>query len=216
MGLLVGVIGQQTTPTAEPAKCCFDKEWTAVVGEVGMVYNDDTHSGRTIDGNSLVGYDFYRKRQGSLTWLREANGTRTQVYDLRDFSTGIHYRREGNNTCTHEPLRRGVMYPPCIPADAKYVANPMFGYGQSAMKTNVWEFTRQGPNQQGGARVRIGVTQQGCVPVVEIFMGKFNGTARELNVFFTGYHPGIGDIHRLDVPADCVAHDAPVSNNLVG
>ena len=38
-GVIVGVMEASTTPRPEPPKCCFDKEFSAILGENGGVFD---------------------------------------------------------------------------------------------------------------------------------------------------------------------------------
>jgi len=125
---LIAAVQGQTMPgmMEEHPICCFDKTFSAVIGEIGATFGQDKE--KLLDGVSVVGYDFYNKHSASETYFRGPNGTRIPVFELRDYKTNMHYRKVGNGTCTKEPLKRGYMFPPCIPGNATKISETSLGY----------------------------------------------------------------------------------------
>jgi len=197
--LLMGVWGQ--SPSGNQSKCCFDKQWSAVISEIGGFFNPDGE--KLIDGTTFISYDFYSSRQSTVSYIRGPNNTVIPVKELRDYYHNIHYKKTGNETCTQTPLVRGRMFPPCIPANATMVTMAALGYGTSQLPLVFWEFDVSGPNGSNGGRIKLGVTFNNCIPVIEIFNFDFNGTMVEMNVVFNQYHPGVADMHAFDIPDTC-------------
>jgi len=242
LAALAAAMGQ-TMPGTEGPKpiCCFDKTFSAVIGEIGARFNDEKEA--LIDGVSVIGYDLYNKHSASETYIRGPNNTTIKVFELKDFTTNTHYKKMGNGTCEKTPLKRGYMFPPCIPGNATHVTDSTLGYsgvGQTLhdhhrhnhthtfnqTKWQEWisgnhsfEFnrTRHHHSRLGlqfyefevptvgntGGRIKLGVTERNCIPVIEFFTGQVNGTFVELNMFFTSYHPGIEHMEVFDLPNDC-------------
>merc|ERR1711963_39240 len=197
--LLVGVLGQ--SPSGNQSKCCFDKQWSAIISEVGGYFNPDGE--KLIDGTTFIAYDFYSSRQSTVSYIRGPNNTYIPVRELRDYARNIHYKKTGNGTCTQSPFLRGRMWPPCIPANAVSVTQAQLGYGQSNLPLHFWEFDVDGPGGSTAGRIKLGVTINNCIPVVEIFTFNINGTMVEMNVVFSEYRPGVADEHAFDIPDTC-------------
>jgi len=182
---------------AEPAKCCFDKEYSAVLGEAGGTVVNGHAVG--LDGTVTLGYDFYRKRQGSKTQLRQPDNTMQTTFSLQDFANKVQYLTDDNGQCTARHMTDAEeMYPPCVPDNARYLGNATFGYGTETLYIDSWEFTV--PNSD--VLTKLAVTDA-CVPVVEALYGHMGGASTELTYFFTAYHPGIEDLNSLIPPANC-------------
>jgi len=107
--------------------CCFDKQFSAVVGEIGAL-GFGTDDEKLLDGVARIGYDFYNQHSASETYMRAPDGSRIPIFELKDYRTKMHYRKIGNNSCTKEPLTRGYMIPPCIPGNATKLSETNLGY----------------------------------------------------------------------------------------
>jgi len=129
LAFAVAAVQGQTMPGLldEPAVCCFDKQFSAVVGEIGA-FGLGADRERLLDGVAKLGYDFYNRHAATETYMRQPNGTVVPIFELRDFHTKMHYRKVGNNTCRKEPLTSGSMLPPCIPGNATKLFESSLGY----------------------------------------------------------------------------------------
>jgi len=189
-----------------PPICCFDKQYTAVLSDIGGFYGGNNNNDLSlIDAGTVSAYDFYSQRQASGSFAagnNEYNST-IEIFELRDWRRKLHYRKFGRfGNCTTEPLRTGKMPPPCIPGNATWVSNSTLGYGRSRLDIQVYEFDAAFSETLDAGRIKMGVTKD-CIPVIHFLTGTVNGTFFEMNLFYTSYHPGIQNVHAFDLADDC-------------
>ena len=67
--VMVGVMGASTTAPPEPAKCCFDKEFSATLGELGYWADADMQGAGIIDVSVWLLFMAIKKRPVSYTHL---------------------------------------------------------------------------------------------------------------------------------------------------
>merc|ERR1712121_121506 len=198
--LLVAASNAATTTPAptEPPKCCFDKEFSAVLGEAGGTLANGVAT--TLEGSVLLGYDFYRQRQGSVTTLRHPDGSVNITYTIQDYANRVSYVTGENGVCnSYRMPNTEQMYPPCVPDDARYLGAGLFGYGPETLAVHTWEYTLP----HSDVIVKMALTEGSCVPVVEALYGHIAGASTEITYFFTSSHPGIEDLNRLNPPDNC-------------
>jgi len=203
-----GFLMRASEPAAEPRRCCFDGQWSAVRQEIGGFFRPANDVERLYDGVTYIGYDIYQMQEASITYAKnQTDGSTLEIHDLKDFYHNVHYMKFGDQPCRELPLREGSgMFPHCIPESATLVSPAVFGYQNTSghgdyLDVNLWEFYLQAPNGQNMIRTRLAVTAQFCVPVVQLTMGSFNGSTFDIQRFYTGYHPGIDNIQAFNKTA---------------
>jgi len=200
--VFLATVAAVTAQDLQP-KCCFDKQFSGIVGRIGGIFSDQSE--KLLDETTILGYDFYTQRMATESYLRGYNDTLVKIYELRDFAARKHYLKVDDNPCSEVPLVRGAMLPPCIPGDATLLSATTMGYGYSSLEVDIWEFGVLDVNGDPYGRVKLGVTKGNCVPVIDIFMGTYNGTFYEMNQFLSAYQPGIVNVDAFNLPADCAA-----------
>jgi len=204
---LLVVVGT-TMGQDEPAKCCFDNQWSAVLGQMGGYANGDPSATdndlHVLDGYTIIGYDFYRKREGTASHFRQPDGTYDVKYEIRDFENRMDYTVKGNASCESRPLPDSMrMFPPCIPDNATFVGDGDLGYGSGMLGLNTWSFTVHNRTTNVDVNIRLAVTKKNCVPVAEVVQGHRNQRFFEITNFFTGYHPGLDSLKHMEIPTNC-------------
>jgi len=189
----------------EPRRCCFDKEFSAVLGYLGGTVTNGVAS--AIRGSSYMAYDYYRHRQGTiLTYVLPDNKT-TTVWTVQDYNLGKMFTRVDNGSCTATPTPPGsVLFGPCLPDDAVYTGNATFGYGNDTLLVNGWEFRDRTQNLPEAPKNIIEFTEE-CTPFAQSMWGNIGGGPLQLTLFYTEYHPGIVDLSQLVIPDDCLHTD---------
>jgi len=207
----MAAVSQGPGPDDElPPKCCFDKQWTAYITDYGGWFNQKTHELAPIDGGAIVSFDFYTHKQSAVWFMRnttaDPNDNSTSLIrfsEVRDWRRRTHYMKFGENNCTMIPLMQRQI-PPCIPGNATLISDSVMGYGRTKLEVFFWEFdvSDQSDLFQSG-RMKMGVPRD-CIPAIELIDGISlrNNTFLEMNLFFTGYHPGISDTHAFDLEND--------------
>jgi len=182
---------------AAQTKCCFDKQYSAVLGEAGGTVVNGNAVG--LDGTVTLGFDFYLQRQGSKAVMRQPDDSFVTTNTVQDYKNRMTYITDEGGRCTSFRMEASeVMYPPCVPDDARYLGNGTFGYGSETLYIDSWEYNMPGTD----VLMKLAVTDT-CVPVVEAQYGHINGASTELTYFFTAYHPGIDNLGMLEPPTDC-------------
>jgi len=188
-----------------PRPCCLDNQYSVDVGVVGETITDDPSTSVFIDGYINMGFDYYRDRQGLNMHFRQADGTMTVRYQLKDYATRRMYTKEANNTCTYVTIPDfDQLRAPCIPQDATFLGTSTFGYGHNSIEVNTWQFDYP-LSAVNDSRLVFSVSKQHCVPITESIIGNVFGTVIEEALFYTNYHPGLEHLNDLDIPDNCVA-----------
>jgi len=201
--LLMGMLMGTEVFCQEPARCCFDKEFYAVMGEVGGIADESHNNATIIDAHIEMAYDFYNNIQGMKIYLRNIA---TAYYSILDFQNRREYNWQDNGTCTYKNMAASTtMFPPCIPANATYLGPATLGYGQHTIKIHTWDFRAPIPGMNNEVfRMHLSVTQGHCIPVVMTVVGDFSGAPTELSLFYVNYQPGLTDHrHLLTIPTPC-------------
>jgi len=209
--LALAVAGASAQATG--GRCCFDNQYTAVLGEAGgTVINGNA---MPVDGSVELSYDFYKKVQATVTTER-IQGSDPAAFKttkrLDDYANRVVYLTDENGNCVSYAQNSQVdfvMTPACVPAEATYLGNGTFGYGTETLHIDAWEWTEVDAFKN--FTLKLAVTDT-CVPVVEARYGyiihpnqaqESRKQPLELTYFYTNYHPGILNADNLQPPAVC-------------
>jgi len=188
---------------AEPTRCCFDKQFSSILGEIGGTVKDNVPTNFQL--SMAMGFDYYRGRDGTLGTYPLPDGTSFQVKTINDFNRKIIYTKTINGSCTAKAMRPGaVQFGPCLPDDATYVGNATFGYGSETITVNSWKFLDSASHITPKPESLVAFTEN-CVPFAQTVSGNLadDGALTQVTMFYTAYHPGLQDFHDLDIPDDC-------------
>merc|ERR1719153_119576 len=141
-----------------PPKCCFDKQFSAVLSDTGGFFGSSNTQDLTLfDAGSVTAYDFYSQQQaiGPFALGNNEYNSTVEIFELRDWRHNILYRKVGRyGNCTQQPLRTGRMPPPCIPGNATLVSNSTLGYGRSKLDVQIYEFDVQHSQELDNGRMK--------------------------------------------------------------
>ncbi|XP_050394611.1 ependymin-related protein 1 [Patella vulgata] len=185
--------------SADPTKCCVDREFEAYLDEAGSYFTPQDKEFHPIKGFTTIAYDFYSKRMNLRVHNTLENGTVINSNLLFDYANQIEYAIY-KGICTahkyHVPMRQ-----PCIPANATYDGPLTMGYGSNTLKLETWKY----PISELNSDVKLSISQDGCVPVVEsIYIKGKNGADTDIIYIISNFTPGIKNRGRLEIPTKCI------------
>merc|ERR1711936_435249 len=120
-------------------KCCFDKQYSAVLGEAGGTVVNGNAVG--LDGTVTLGFDFYLQRQGSKAVMRQPDDSYVTTNTVQDYKNRVTYITDEAGRCTAFRMETSeVMYPPCVP-----VVEAQYGHINGASTELTYFFTAYHP-----------------------------------------------------------------------
>ncbi|XP_076460736.1 uncharacterized protein LOC143293575 [Babylonia areolata] len=199
--IVTAAVAAPATPS-EPRKCCVDKQFSAVLGDIGAV-GASGNALYFLDGTTSIAYDFYQQKSKTHTRMKNPDGSALIRDELKDYANRIVYTTDENGNCTIGPLKPyDFMFDGCIPDDAVYLGPAAFGHGVYSLAVHTWSFLLPGNGTDRWEAV-FSLTQQHCVPVIETLFGQLDGAFFEESLLYTGYRPGIEADVSLVPPPNC-------------
>ncbi|KAK7111508.1 uncharacterized protein [Littorina saxatilis] len=206
--LLVAVATAQGQTQETPKRCCISHQFTATLGEVGQAVK--MGQGVPVDGFNFLTYDYDAKVMTVEAHLKNfVTGNMTTTSVVIDYNAAKQYIKTEDGKCFYSPAPP-TMREPCIPANATFFGQVVFGSSSDNLKANVWEFT---PSTQPGTTAKLAVSVSDCTPIVQATYGDMQGADTEVTYFFTDFQPTIADRSPLTIPLNCMPLPTASPNN---
>ncbi|ESO84137.1 hypothetical protein LOTGIDRAFT_155462 [Lottia gigantea] len=181
----------------DPPRCCIDKEFEAYLDEAGSFVSAQDKEFHPLKGYTTVAYDYYAKKMSLRVHNTFENGTEiagTLIFDYENKLEYAIYKRK----CTIYKLPL-PMRSPCISDNATYDGELTMGYGAHTLKLHTWKDVQPGTNFP----VKLSVSIDGCVPVVESIYVDTPKAKSEIVYIISNFHAGIKNRKRFTIPNSC-------------
>ncbi|XP_071107461.1 ependymin-related protein 1-like [Haliotis cracherodii] len=186
-----------TNAAVEPQKCCVDRQFEALLGEFGGALLPGKNTPTALDGFNLMSYDYYAKMMRLEAHMNQPDGTVQVTNVIIDYKAGKEYVKTDTGCTVLDTTE--TMREPCVPAISRFLGNTSFGYGDTTLKVNTWQYQKPGSDNV----VNLVVTADGCVPMVEASYGTMNNAKTDVVYFITSFQPGIKDRSVFTIPTNC-------------
>ncbi|KAK6170582.1 hypothetical protein SNE40_018942 [Patella caerulea] len=176
--------------------CCTDREWSADMGLTGSSFRSGFFT--PLEGHSTMFYDYHGKK---LT-IKTSLGSTYKNTVLLDYDKKREYFLVNGKCSVYELVI--ALRKPCIPANATYLRESIYGFGSNTLVADVWEYVEP----SNGALTRFSVTRDSCIPLIQ---AQYNphppaqpGTQTDIVYVYSNFNPGIKDRSVFDIPTACV------------
>ncbi|ESO84138.1 hypothetical protein LOTGIDRAFT_229628 [Lottia gigantea] len=198
IALLVPVLAFVAVSTAQdPPRCCIDKEFEAYLDEAGSFVSAQDKEFHPLKGYTTVAYDYYAKKMALRVHNTFENGTEIAGTLIFDYENKLEYAIYNRKCTIHKyPLQ---MREPCIPDNATYEGKLTMGYGAHVLQLNTWKYIQPKTHFP----VKLSVSVDGCVPVVESIYMTGSKSKSEIVYIISNFHAGIKNRKRFTIPNSC-------------
>ncbi|KAK7089160.1 uncharacterized protein [Littorina saxatilis] len=189
---LLSLVGGQPPPP--PKRCCLPDQWSSVMSDLSTI------NSATLGLMSLQ-YDYKQQKQSMVSVTNDpvTKAVNVTARTVIDFARKEMYYLPMNDPskCMKSPYPIGAVQ--CVPDNATYLGSTYLGPMGGPLTYDGWRFQLPG----GPLFVTLGVTRDGCVPLVEGVTTP--GKPQNDKLFlFTAYQPKIANPDDFNLPASCL------------